>query len=49
MDRWIISRISEDLMVLTEITGGCSGVKNKKKMINESEDSGGGGERTDDD
>ena len=34
---------------VTEITDGRSGVKKKKKMVNESEDSGEGGERTDDD
>ena len=49
MDRWIILKISEDLMVLTEITDDRTGVNKKKKMVNESEDSWDGGEQTDDD
>ena len=41
-DRWIILKISKDLMELSDITDGSSGVKKKKKMDNESDVSDGG-------
>ena len=41
-DRWIILKISKDLVELIDITDGSSGVKKKKKMDNESDVSDGG-------